>query len=142
MTIIFKGLPLEMPILAEETVERARMEKDRQIFIAALGPRTIRVLRIADACPTGAYPVTHTVRGKGVVIPGKFSHFRRHPYNFSPLVSPQSTIPCMTFRNPAFIHTQVTGNTFRVFRRLSRQSKGCPALRMSLQSNREGLFRF
>jgi hypothetical protein len=58
---------------------------------------------------------------------------------FSSVVLPQATVSQPLFRNPAFIHTDLAGNTPRVLWRLLGQAKGGPALLMSLHRYRQGI---
>jgi hypothetical protein len=63
-----EGLLFKMMVLAEQTVKRAGMIKDSQIFMLIFGSLDIGIPRIPATGPAGTNKVSHTVGGKRIII--------------------------------------------------------------------------
>jgi hypothetical protein len=73
-----------MPVLTKKAIERAGMEKNRLIFVTEFCPLGVRVFWIAATGSSWADPISHTVCGERVVIPGEISFVGSPAAEFCP----------------------------------------------------------
>jgi hypothetical protein len=60
-----------MPVLAKKAIKRTGLKKYRQIFIPGFSPLTMGIVRISGPGTPCTDPVSHTIGGQGIVIPGE-----------------------------------------------------------------------
>lgn len=119
---------LKAPILAIETVKGTGMIEDGQIITAIFWPITHSVCGMTSACPGRAYPVCHTVGGKGIIIKVEISFMGSSTFQSPLVIPPYPTIPQITFSYLAIPHTAPTLQPIRVFWGTKRKPKSLPTL--------------
>jgi hypothetical protein len=106
-----------MPVLTEKTVERARLEKHRQVFETLLRSLAVGIFRESTTCSAGTDPVCNTVGGKGIKIAGKVTLSGPAADKFSPLIESGAAVTPASIWNSTPIGTQITWRAFLIMGR-------------------------
>ena len=102
------------------------MKKYHEVIIAPLWAVSVCVLRIPGTGPSRTHPIADTVGRQGIMIPGQFAFFGRHPAQASLRIFPEPAIPHLIFTDFALIHAEIAGDSLGVFRRPFRQPEFRP----------------
>ena len=89
-----------------------------------------------------AYPVSHTICGKWIMVPGKFSFSGGHPGETPVFIFPKPAIPGLVFGNSAGIYTKIARFAEGVPGGPIRQTEFCPTRSMGMLCHGKRLLRF
>jgi len=106
-----------MPVLAEQAVECAPVIENSQVFITVFRASRIRVFREPGTCAARTDPISHTIRGQRVIIPGKEALFRKRCDLCAFPILPHSAVACISFSYFALVEAIPAGHPFLVTRR-------------------------
>jgi hypothetical protein len=120
------GFSPKMPVLAVKAVKRAGVTENRQILKSGLRAVTIGVLGITAAGAARTNPISHTIGGQGIQIPGQLCPGGADTRYPSVSVASQTAVAGISFGNAASVHTQVAGHTGRIPRWFTRKRPFLP----------------
>ena len=101
----------KMPVLTEETVKRAGLVEDRQIFVAVLWTSLVGEEGIAGPGSTWADPVSDTIGGEGIIIPTQVPLCGCGSQKLAVLHPARSAEASFTLRDLALIDTDSAGKS-------------------------------
>jgi hypothetical protein len=106
-----------MPVLTEQAVKCAPVIENSQVFVTIFRASRIGISRESGTRAARTDPISHTIRGQRIIVPGKESHFWWRSDLFSLWILPHTAVACFSSSYLTLVEAVPAGYPILILRR-------------------------